>query len=257
MLSKRALSKNQNKKTIRLDQHLVESQLVSSLARAQAMILAGHVLVEDVPQTKAGTLISREAKIRLKEAENKYVSRGALKLKAALSQFDVDVTGAIAIDVGSSTGGFTEILLENGAKKVFAIDSGTNQLAWKIRSDPRVIVHENYNARNLNAQDFPEVCDIVVMDVSFISIRLILPAVFSMTTSASHWIVLFKPQFELERDLVGEGGIVRDQNDAKQALAATIEWAQKQGLRCLGHMDSPILGAEGNHEYLIHWVKEN
>lgn len=239
----------------RIDKLLVELGLVSTRARAQAMILAGHVIVNDVPVTKAGERVSPASAIRLREPELKYVSRGALKLKAALENFGVSVDGKIGIDVGASTGGFTEILLEKGAIRVHALDSGSNQLAWKLRNDPRVISQENFNARFLKKEDLKEEPQILVMDVSFISIKLILPAVSSILAKGADLVVLFKPQFEVGREWVGEGGIVKDQVHAKQVRDEVITWAGPLGLEHRGTMDSPIQGTDGNHEYLIHWVK--
>jgi 23S rRNA (cytidine1920-2'-O)/16S rRNA (cytidine1409-2'-O)-methyltransferase len=243
-------------KSERLDKLLVERALVSTRARAQAMILAGHVLVNDEPVTKAGTAVAIDAEIRLKEPELKYVSRGALKLKGAIEQFQVVIDGRLAIDVGASTGGFTEVLLEGGATQVYTVDVGTNQLAWKIRSDPRVVARENYNARYLNRDDFNQIFDVVVMDVSFISIRLILPALQLVTQSGTDFLVLFKPQFEVGREFIGEGGIVNDQLQAQKVLQDIIDWSHSLGLTFLGKMESPILGTDGNHEYLIHWKKD-
>jgi len=244
-----------NPKKERLDKLLVDRGLVSTRARAQAMILAGHVLVNDEPVTKAGSAVAPDAEIRLKEPELKYVSRGALKLKAALDRFQVEVQDRLALDVGASTGGFTEVLLESGAREVHAIDVGTNQLAWKIRSDPRVKVREQYNARHLKYEDFNAIFDLVVMDVSFISVRLILPALAPVTRSGTEHLVLFKPQFEVGREWVGEGGIVQDQDHAREVLKETVEWADGIGLEFRGMTDSPIQGTDGNHEYLVHWVR--
>ena len=243
------------KKTERLDKILVERGLASTRARAQAMILAVNVLVNDEPVTKAGTMVAEDAVIRLKEPELRYVSRGALKLKGALEHFQVSVDQKLAIDVGASTGGFTEVLLESGARQVYTVDVGTNQLAWKIRSDDRVVSRENYNARTLKKEDFNQIFDIVVMDVSFISIRLILPALADVTRSGSDYLILFKPQFEVGREHIGEGGIVKDQVYAKALMEETIEWAKQIGLQSQGVMDSPIQGTDGNHEYLIYWKK--
>ncbi len=239
----------------RIDKLLVDQKLVTTRARAQAMILAGHVLVDDVPVTKAGELVAESSIIRLREPELKYVSRGAIKLKAALENFQLDVTGKVALDVGASTGGFTEILLEFGAAKVIAIDVGTNQLAWRIRSDPRVEVRENLNARYLRGQ--VDVADLAVMDVSFISIRLIIPSLMEVLRPQSVMVILFKPQFEVGKELVGPGGIVKDQVAAKMSLNQTLDWAKSQGLEVLGQMESPILGTDGNHEYLIYLRKIN
>jgi 23S rRNA (cytidine1920-2'-O)/16S rRNA (cytidine1409-2'-O)-methyltransferase len=209
----------------RIDKLLVDQGLVSTRARAQAMIIAGHILVNDVPITKPGEKILETSSIRLREAELKYVSRGALKLKAAMDTFHLSVAGQAALDIGASTGGFSEVLLEYGARKVFAIDVGTNQLAWKIRNDPRVVSRENCNARYLEPKNFDEVPSFFVMDVSFISIRLILPTVRKLLMPESPCVVLFKPQFELGREWVGEGGVVKDQEQAKRVLQDTIQWA--------------------------------
>ncbi len=236
---------------------LVELGLITTRARAQAMILAGHVLMNDEPVLKPGTLVSKEANFRLREPELKYVSRGALKLKRALEEFQIEVNSKIALDVGASTGGFTEVLLEAGIEKVHAIDVGTNQLAWKIRSDPRVISKENFNARYLEQEHFGVFFDFIVMDVSFISIRLILPALQKVMKPGTQLIVLFKPQFEVGKEWVQDGGIVRDQEVAQSVMKETIVWAEREiGLTVKGMIPSPILGTDGNHEYLLHWIKQ-
>jgi 23S rRNA (cytidine1920-2'-O)/16S rRNA (cytidine1409-2'-O)-methyltransferase len=239
----------------RIDKLLVDRGLVSTRARAQAMILAGHILVDETPVTKAGEKISLESAIRLREPELKYVSRGALKLKGAIEHFGLTAKDKVGLDIGASTGGFTEILLEYGAQKVYAIDVGTNQLAWKIRNDPRVISRENCNARYLEPKDFDVRPNFLVMDVSFISIKLVLPAISGLLESASPCVVLFKPQFELGREWIGEGGIVKDQAHAKTVLAETIEWAKAHHFENAEVIDSPIQGTDGNHEYLIYWTK--
>ncbi len=234
----------------------MELGLISSQARAQAMIIAGHVLMDDVPILKPGTLVPKSAKFRLREAELNYVSRGAHKLKKAIDEFQIEIKNKIALDVGASTGGFTEVLLEYGAQKVHAIDVGTNQLAWKIRSDPRVVWKENYNARYLEQEHFNEFFDVVVMDVSFISIKLMLPAIQKVIKSGAHLVVLFKPQFEVEQKWVEPGGIVRNQEIAQSVMTEIISWAESEfGISVKGMIPSPILGADGNHEYLIHWIK--
>ena len=238
----------------RLDLLLVERKLVSTRSRATAMVLAGHVLVNEVPVTKAGEKVAWDAEIRLREPEIKYVSRGALKLKAALEAFCVSPLGRVAMDVGSSTGGFTEILLEQGAERVFAVDVGTNQLAWKIRNDHRVSVSENYNARNLDPLDFPGLISMAVMDVSFISVRLIIPSLIKIIVPGGDLIILFKPQFEVGREFIGDGGIVRDQIRARQALDELITWSEKFGLVHQGFITSPIQGTDGNTEYLSYWI---
>ena len=231
--------------------------MITTRSRALAMIIAGHVLVNDEPITKPGTLVRKDANFRLREPELKYVSRGALKLKKALEEFQIGVSGKIALDVGASTGGFTEVLLEAGAIKVNAIDVGTNQLAWKIRSDPRVESRENYNARYLEFEHFKVFFDVIVMDVSFISIRLILPALQHIMKPGTELVVLFKPQFEVGKEWVEDGGIVRNQEIAQGVMKETLEWAEKTiQLIVKGMIPSPILGTDGNHEYLIHWIKQ-
>jgi 23S rRNA (cytidine1920-2'-O)/16S rRNA (cytidine1409-2'-O)-methyltransferase len=253
------MSTDQKKKNQkRIDLLLVDKEIVTNRSRAQSMILAGLVLVDEVPVTKAGTLVSVESIIRLKQPELSYVSRGAIKLKEALSTFGIQVKDQIAIDVGASTGGFTEVLLEQGTKKVFAIDVGTNQMAWKIRSDPRVEAIENYNARHLKRADlirgdFNGRFDLAVMDVSFISVIMILPALRDVLKPNANVIVLFKPQFEVGKQFVGVGGIVKDQTHALKALDQLIDNAKKMGYQFISKIDSPIKGKDGNQEYLIHW----
>ncbi len=245
------------KKKERIDKLLVDLGLVSTRARAQAMILAGHVIVNDVPASKAGEMVLPSSSIRLREPELKYVSRGALKLKAALEAFKTSPLGKTCIDVGASTGGFTEILLEGGANRVHALDSGSNQLAWKLRNDPRVVSQENFNARYLKPEDIQDCPQILVMDVSFISIKLVLPATSAVLSPDADLIVLFKPQFEVGREWVGDGGIVKDQEHAKKVRSEVIEWSASIGLEYQGTIDSPIQGTDGNHEYLIHWKKRD
>ena len=246
---------NERKKKERIDKLLVDSGLISTRARAQAMILAGHVLVDEVPVTKAGEKIPITSSIRLREPELKYVSRGALKLKAAMEFFKLKALDKVCVDIGASTGGFTEILLESGAKKIYAIDVGTNQLAWKIRSDPKVISWENCNARYLEPKNFDELPHFLVMDVSFISLRLILPSVSTILAPDSPCIVLFKPQFELGREWIGSGGIVTDQKASIKLLHETMEWGSTHGYYDPQYIQSPIHGTDGNQEYLIYWTR--
>lgn len=216
--------------------------------------MAGHVLVNDEPIQKPGEKVALESEIRLKVPELKYVSRGALKIIAALDHFNIHVQGQVAVDVGASTGGFTEVLLERGAQKVYALDVGTNQLAWRLRSDPRVISREHYNVRHFLPTDFPEKFEVLVMDVSFISIRLLLTPLIPGMKPGSHFLVLFKPQFELGKQWIGEGGIVHDQEQALRHLQDILLWAEEIGLKSQGWIPSPITGTDGNQEYLIHWV---
>jgi 23S rRNA (cytidine1920-2'-O)/16S rRNA (cytidine1409-2'-O)-methyltransferase len=239
----------------RIDKLLVDRGLVSTRTRAKELILQGSVLVNQKPETRPGVTVLETAEITLLKNEMIYVSRGALKLKAALEQFKIEVSGKNAIDIGASTGGFTEILLLGGAKKVCAVDVGTGQMAARIKDDPRVETRENYNARNFKPEDFQESFQVLVMDVSFISIRLLIPSVLAGLAPGAPLVVLFKPQFEVGREAIGSGGIVGDQILAQNKLRETITWAEALGLQCQGTMSSPILGTDGNHEYLIHWVK--
>jgi 23S rRNA (cytidine1920-2'-O)/16S rRNA (cytidine1409-2'-O)-methyltransferase len=234
----------------RIDQLLVDRQLVESREKARALILAGHVLVNGQREDKAGHAVPVDASIEL-AALPRYVSRGGLKLEAALDHFGIDVTGKLALDVGSSTGGFTDCLLQHGAARVYAIDVGTGQLDWKLRNDPRVIVHEQVNARYLGKAQVPELVNLAVCDVSFISVTMILPVLPDLLAESAEMVVLVKPQFELERHQIGKGGIVRDPQ-LHQLACVRVE----QAVRALGFvaelMPSPILGAEGNHEFLLH-----
>jgi len=239
----------------RIDQLLVEKNLAQSRERAQSLILAGKVLVNDEPVTKSGQLVPVDAGIRLREEDHPYVSRGALKLKKALETFGIQVTGKIAMDVGASTGGFTEVLLENGVEKVFAVDVGHNQLAWKIRSNPKVVVIEKLNARQLEHPLLSQTIDIFVVDVSFISLDKILPETLRLATPGTQWITLIKPQFEVGRSEVGKGGIVTDPQARQRAIENLTEFSNKIGLARRGLIESPITGTDGNIEYLALWEK--
>jgi len=241
---------------IRLDVMLVERGLAQSRDRAQALILSGNVLVDDVPCTKAGTSFPSTVNIRLREADHPYVSRGALKLKEALEKFGVIVSGKDALDVGASTGGFTEILLEHGARKVIAVDVGHNQMNWKIRNDPRVVCIEKTNARALTEEQIRQKIDVVVIDVSFISLDKIFPAIFPLMNDGGDVISLIKPQFEVGRDEVGRGGIVQSEEARQDAVHRITETAKGLGWKRVHLIDSPIKGTDGNIEYLAHWRRE-
>ncbi len=234
----------------RLDQVLVDRQLAESRQKARALVLSGYVLVNGQKIDKAGHGIDPESAIELIERP-KYVSRGGIKLEAALENFNIDVQGRVCLDVGSSTGGFTDCLLQHGAARVYAIDVGTGQLDWKLRNHPRVVVHEQVNARYLSREYVPEPVDIAVCDVSFISATMIVPALPGLLTGNGEMVILVKPQFELERRQVGKGGIVRDP-ELHQVACRKVEDA----VRALGfHSDvipSPIPGAEGNREFLLY-----
>ncbi len=237
----------------RIDVLLVERRLVQSRERAQALILAGKVLVADVPCTKAGSNFPEDVEIRLREPDHPYVSRGALKLKAALEAFGISVNGKVAADIGASTGGFTQILLERGAEKVFAIDVGHNQMDWKIRNDPRVVCVEKVNARNLTPEVIRQNVDIAVIDVSFISLDKILPSLFPFLLPEGDVVSLIKPQFEVGRDDVGKGGIVTSEVARLETINRITEVAKGLGWERVGLIDSPITGTDGNIEYLAHW----
>jgi 23S rRNA (cytidine1920-2'-O)/16S rRNA (cytidine1409-2'-O)-methyltransferase len=229
---------------------MADRGLADSREKAQASIMAGDVLVDGQKASKAGQLVSPEARIEV-TAKQRYVGRGGLKLEGALQHFNIDATELIAADFGSSTGGFTDCLLQRGAARVYAIDAGTGQLDWKLRNDPRVIVHEQVNARYLSREQVGEPIDLAVCDVSFISITMILPAVAVLLASHAEMVILVKPQFELERHQVGKGGIIRDPALHLQACRRVEQAVQTLGFQTQV-IPSPVLGAEGNQEFLLH-----
>jgi len=235
----------------RLDLLLVERGLAESRHKAQAMILAGEVEVERRRAEKAGSLLPETAHIEVRSRLQKYASRGGLKLEGALEDFHVSPAGKICVDVGASTGGFTDCLLQAGAARVYAVDVNTDQLSWKLRDDCRVVRIEK-NARELRAGDLPESADMVVADVSFISVRKILPGAAACAKSGAPLLILIKPQFELERANVGKGGIVREKALHEKAIASVSEAAEALGLAVLGVLPSRLPGAEGNQEYFLH-----
>lgn len=235
----------------RADQMLVDRGLVESRARAQALILAGLVYVGERKVEKAGQQLPPEAVLDVRGRDHPWVSRGGIKLAHAIAHFGWDVTGAVAMDVGSSTGGFTDVLLTNGATKVYAVDSGTNQLAWKLRSDPRVIVHEQTSARILTAAHIPEPIDLFVCDASFIGLAKVLERPLSFAGPAARLIALIKPQFEAGREEVGKGGVIRDPAVHARVCEEVRAWVVAQGWHVVGIVPSPITGPEGNVEYLI------
>jgi 23S rRNA (cytidine1920-2'-O)/16S rRNA (cytidine1409-2'-O)-methyltransferase len=243
----------------RLDQLLVDRGLAPSRERARALILAGDVSVDGQPTTKAGTAISSEASVTLRTPDHPWVSRGGLKLVHALDTFGIDPAGTIALDIGASTGGFTDVLLQRGADRVVALDVGHNQIDWKIRSDPRVIVLEGVNARYLTPEQLPVDARrfaLVTIDVSFISLRHILPVVPPLLAPGAHVIALVKPQFEAGKGDVGKGGIVRDERIHARVIEEVIEAARQAGLTRRGLEPSPITGSEGNREFLLHLSPE-
>ena len=244
--------KDQKVVKIRLDRLLVDRNLVESRERGQALILAGQVLVNGQKQDKAGSLVPLDADVRIIGETLRYVSRGGLKLEAALREFSIPVSGKIALDVGASTGGFTDCLLQNGAAKVYAVDVGYGQMAWKIRQDQRVVVIERVNVRNMEPALIPEPVDIAVIDVSFISLEKVIPPVMKFLKPQSDLVALIKPQFEAGKEQVGKGGIVRDV-EARNAVVKRIEeFVKGSGLDVRGLIPSPITGQDGNVEFLIH-----
>jgi 23S rRNA (cytidine1920-2'-O)/16S rRNA (cytidine1409-2'-O)-methyltransferase len=240
----------------RIDVLLLQLGLVHSREKAQSLILSGNVLADDTPVTKSGALVSEDAKIRIRGEDHPYVSRGGVKLAAALDQFGVSAEKKIALDVGASTGGFTHVLLLRGAAKIFAIDVGHNQLDWKIRSDPRVVTHEKINARYIEFDLIGQKVDLIVIDVSFISLEKILPSLKQFASAETDWIALVKPQFEVGKDKVGKGGIVTSETDRQTALNHVIDFAKTLGLNPRGLIESPITGTQGNKEFLVHWKLE-
>jgi 23S rRNA (cytidine1920-2'-O)/16S rRNA (cytidine1409-2'-O)-methyltransferase len=234
----------------RLDAALVERNLAPSREKAQALILAGKVRVDGQRADKPGRSVSPAVHIEV-EQQLKFVSRGGLKLEAALQTFHVPVAERVCFDIGTSTGGFTDCLLQKGALRVHAIDTGAGQIDWKLRSDPRVILHERVNARYVKLEDTGEMADVIACDVSFISITLLIPALAPLLRTDGDWIVLVKPQFEVGRDRVGKGGIVRDPESHQLACDRVREALEAFCFRT-EMIDSPILGAEGNREFLLH-----
>jgi len=239
-------------KKIRLDQLLVERGLAESRAKAQALILAGKVFSGERRLDKAGASLDPDTAIAVRGAPHPWVSRGALKLVAGLDHFAVDVTDKVALDVGSSTGGFTEVLLARGAAKVYAVDVGRGQLAWSLRNDPRVVVMEGVNARHLTTDDLAEAPQIIVCDASFIGLEVVLPAVLKLATPDAVLVALIKPQFEVGKGRVGKGGIVRDPALHTEVCERIRDWLSgAMGWHVLGITDSPISGQDGNKEFLI------
>jgi 23S rRNA (cytidine1920-2'-O)/16S rRNA (cytidine1409-2'-O)-methyltransferase len=237
-------------KKVRIDNLLVERGLCESREAAQRAIMAGEVRVGDHMIAKRSDLIEPDAQIEIAERPQ-FASRGALKLSGALDHFRIDVRGKVALDIGASTGGFTDCLLQRGAAKVFAVDVGHGQLAWKIRNDPRVVVMEKLNARFLSREQIPELVDLCVIDVSFISLTLILPRAFELVTANGMIVALIKPQFELERKDVGRGGIVRDAALHEKAQQKIVKFVESSGQLVIGLVPSTITGTDGNQEFFI------
>lgn len=240
---------------VRLDRLLVDRGLAPNRERAQRLVMAGAVLVGDRPVTKAGTMVAGDAELRLRESPSPYVSRGGEKLAGALDAFAIDVQGRVALDVGASTGGFTDCLLRRGARRVIAVDVGYGQLAWTLQQDPRVTVIDRTNARSLEPDQLPEPPDLATIDVSFISLTLILPAIANAVTPGGIIIPMVKPQFEVGRDQVGKGGVVRDPTLRATAVKKVADCAERLGLTVLAEAESVLAGPKGNQEVFLHLIR--
>jgi 23S rRNA (cytidine1920-2'-O)/16S rRNA (cytidine1409-2'-O)-methyltransferase len=230
---------------------LVTRGLAESRTRAQALIMAGAAFSGERKLAKPGDMLAEDAPLEVRGKDHPWVSRGGIKLDHGLTHFGFDVIGAVALDVGSSTGGFTDVLLSRGAAKVYAVDVGTNQLAWRLRQDPRVVVHEQTNARFLTVEQVPEAVDIVVCDASFISLAKVLEAPLKLARPGAKLVALVKPQFEAGREDVGKGGVVRDPQVHDRVCTQAKDWVESQRWTVLGVTESPITGPEGNVEFLL------
>lgn len=241
----------------RLDVVIVKRGLAASRAKAQALILAGKVLLNGHVESKAGTQVAPDAEIEIVEPDHPWVSRGGLKLVAALEAFAISPEGLDCLDIGASTGGFTDVLLARGAKRVAAVDVGRGQLDWRLRNDTRVLVMEGVNARHLDGVDLPFAASLATVDVSFISLRLVVPALLGHLTQGARLVCLIKPQFEAGRDQVGKGGIVRDESVRRRVIEDTVRALESFGLEHIGTVPSPIRGQKGNLEELAVFRTKN
>ena len=240
----------------RLDQYLTEHGMVTSRSMAQSMIMAGEVYVNGQKASKAGEMVSGTEEIEIRGKSLKYVSRGGLKLDKAMSVFPIDLPNTICMDIGASTGGFTDCMLQNGAKKVYSVDVGYGQLAWKLRQDPRVVNLERTNIRYVTEEQVPEPIDFFSVDVSFISLKLVLPVAFQLLKNSGHGVCLIKPQFEAGKEKVGKKGVVRDKDVHLEVIENVLRFTREIGFTVLGLDYSPIKGPEGNIEYLMYIGKE-
>ena len=241
----------------RLDKLLLKRGLVQGREEASGKILAGDVLVNERPVTKAGTWVDENATIRLRTKISPYASRGGTKLETALREFDIDVNGKTVLDVGASTGGFTDCLLAHGAAKVYAVDVGYGQLDWKLRNDPRVVVYEKTNIRYLAPSDLPAPADLATVDVSFISLKLVLPSVKTLLVSGGEIVALIKPQFEVGKGKVGKGGVVRSADEHRRVVEEIKTESAALDFLIQGVVESPLLGPKGNKEFFIHLTLAN
>lgn len=241
----------------RLDILLVERGLAESRQRAVALILAGKVKVDGCQASKAGQRVSAEAKVELVPQNQTYVSRGGFKLASALDSFSLQVTNLVTMDVGASTGGFTDCLLQRGAKKVYAIDVGYGQLAWQLRQEPRVVILERCNVRYLTSEQVTELVDLAVIDTSFISLTKVIPKVLEFVKRGGKLLALIKPQFEVDRGQVGKGGVVRDPELHKQVVRDIEDFCESQGMEVRGVKESSLLGPKGNREFFVYAVKSD
>ncbi|MGM0597178.1 MAG: TlyA family RNA methyltransferase [Myxococcota bacterium] len=240
-----------NNRKIRIDKLIFEQEMVPSRSRARALIMAGKVLVDDVPVTKAGTKVDPQASIRLKTPDHPWVSRGGLKIEKGIEVFQTPIKDMVALDVGASTGGFTDYLLQHGADFVHALDVGYGQLHWKLRQDKRVKVWERTNIRYCKKEDFSPQPHLATVDVSFISLKLVIPVLFQILDSGDQIVALVKPQFEVGKGQVGKGGIVRDMKLRLKTVEEVIDFLKEKGARLKGPVESPIKGPGGNVEFLI------
>jgi len=235
---------------------MVEKGLTQSRERARALIMSGKVLINDQPADKPGAAVSDADMVILRGEDIRYVSRGGLKLEAALQSFDIKTAGRVCLDAGASTGGFTDCLLQHGASRVFAVDVGYGQLAWKLRQDSRVVVFERTNIRYMPPESIPEPVDIVTIDVSFISLRIVAPAVLKLMKKDAEWLALIKPQFEVGKGRVGKGGVVKDADLHEDVIRSLWAFFTDTGLSCQAVIPSPILGPKGNKEFIIFMKSE-
>ncbi|MBB3035349.1 TlyA family RNA methyltransferase [Alteriqipengyuania lutimaris] len=238
-------------KKMRVDQMLVEHGLAESRARAQALVMAGLVFAGETKIAKPGQAVAEDTQLEVRGRDHPWVSRGGMKLAHALDAFDLDPTGAVAMDIGSSTGGFTDVLLQRGAARVFAVDSGTNQLAWKLRQDERVTVLEQTSARILTPEQIDAACDWVVCDASFIGMAKVLERPLELAAPQCRLVSLIKPQFEVGREEVGKGGVVRDPALHERVCEEVRHWLETNGWQVQGIVESPITGPKGNVEFLV------